>query len=146
MPFTIRRIKDVAGAVDKYERNVAAGADDWLDGYKNPRRDPRATAVKAQGRWHNTVSAADTQARYAKNVGDYNVEEAIGIATAVGKDHYVTGAVARKAKVGRKLANIFKEEAALLVTIDAMPTDTLAQRLAKATAFANGMAAKRGTF
>src|SRR5216684_2828832 len=91
MHFTIRRIKDVAGAVDKYERNVAASADDWLDGYKNPRRDPRATAVKAQGRWHNTVSAADTQARYAKNVGDYNVEEAIGVATAVGKDHYVAG-------------------------------------------------------
>ncbi len=146
MPFTIRRIKDVAGAAEKYERNVAAAADDWLDGYKNPRRDPRASAVKAQGRWHNSVSAADTQARFAKNVGDYNVDEAIGVATAVGKDHYVTGAVARKAKVARKLANIFKAEATLLVTIDAMPVDTLAQRLAKASAFANGMAALKGTF
>lgn len=146
MAFTVKRVKDPAQSADKYARKTAAAGADWLQGYKNPKRDPRAAAVAANLRWKASLNAAMQADRFAHKVGNYNVDDAIAVATAVGETAYVNGTAARHVKVLTKLTKISAAQATILAKADAMPTDTLAARLAKANFVATEMNKLKGTF
>lgn len=146
MAFTVKRVKDAATSAEKYARKTAAAGADWLNGYKNPKRDPRAAAVAANPRWKASLNAAMQADRFAHKVGSYNVDDAIAVATAVGETAYVNGTAARIPKVQAKLTKIIAAQGPILAKADLMPTDTLQARLAKANFIATEMNKLKGTF
>lgn len=141
MGFTIRKLKTAQQITDETIKGVADNADKWLDGFKNPRRNPQEEAKKSGTKWKNAVSSADAQKAFVENVGSYNVDDAIKVAEEVGKDNLVKGVAARKAKILRANQELQPKREAAFDAINAMPTDTDAQREAKMIANKRAMQA-----
>jgi len=123
--------KKVKGA-DRWAKqqvdNAVAAADDWLDGVKNPSRNPIEAALAAKKKFEDRLTTAIKEDRWAKGLAKSSAAEIIDIATKVGTGHYSTGVSARDAKIKRVVNELQPLAQSVSDTIQAMADGTDAER------------------
>ncbi len=130
---------DPARMTERLLRKTSAAGQDYVQGMQNPRRDPKAAAQRAKGKWANRVQQAITEDRYSKGIQSYDQAEAVAIATSDGGTAYTSGI----AKRANKIARVHQKLAPLLggvsQAIQAMPQDSDGQREARLIAARRAM-------
>jgi hypothetical protein len=126
---------------EKLIRRVQASAADYVDGIRNPRRDPVQAAVRAAGKWGNKVQEAVQGGYYEKGVRSQNYAEAVETAVADGGAAFVAGVAKRERKIARVFQDLAPRMGALSQAIQQMPQDNAGQREQRLLAALRGMIA-----
>jgi len=108
--------------------NAVAAADDWLDGVKNPSRNPIDAALAAKDKFVDRLNQAIKDGKWEKGLAKSSQAEIIEIATKVGSGAYSTGVSARESKVKRVVGELQPLVQAVSDTIQAMPDKLDADR------------------
>lgn len=119
---------DAGRMVEKYLRNTANATQDYVDGVRNPRRDPKAAAVAAAGKWKDRVQQAIQRDAFAKGVANYDVAAAVEAATSDGGSAYASGIAKRRTKISNAFARLAPALGSVSQSIQAMPQNTDADR------------------
>jgi len=119
---------DPARMTEKLIRRAQGAAGDYVEGMRNPRRDPVAAAKRAAGKWANRLQEAINNRSYEKGVGSQDYAEAVRIATEDGGSAYTQGVAKRASKIARVYQDLAPRLGAVSQAIQAMPQDTEAQR------------------
>jgi len=141
-PITLApRVASAADQVTKLVSNATNAGQLWVTNTLRPKKDPLARAKASVTKYKNAMQASLTEDRYAKGLA--TVDEGAMQATiqAIGASGFVNGITARTAKITNKFAKLQPLQVALANQLDAMPTDTDAQREAKMLAAKRGMQA-----
>jgi len=108
--------------------NAAAAGDDWLDGVKNPSRNPIESAIAAKDKFVDRLNAAIKDGKWEKNLAKSSLAEIVEVATKVGTGAYTTGVTARETKIRKRVAELQPLVQSVSNTIQAMPDKTDADR------------------
>lgn len=119
---------DASTMAERYISGVTNAGGRWVQGMQNPRRDPKAAALRAAGKWGQKTTEAIQAGSYAKGINQYDVGEAVAIATSDGGQSYVNGATKRQAKVQRVFNRLAPLLGGVSQAIQNMPQDTDQQR------------------
>jgi hypothetical protein len=119
---------DPARTAAKLIARAQAAAADYVAGMQAPRRDPKAAALRAEGKWGNNVQAAVREGRYAAGIRQYDQAEAVRIATSDGGAAYTAGVTKREAKIIRVHQKLMPILGGVSQAIQNMPQDTEVQR------------------
>jgi hypothetical protein len=109
------------------DRAVAASSD-WLEGVKNPSRNPIEAAIAAKAKWAQKTSDAIKDDRYAKGLAKTSQAEIIDVATKLGEGVFSAGIAARDAKIARVVNEIQPLVQGVSDTIQGMSDATDADR------------------
>jgi len=131
----------------KLVARATAATGEYVDGMRNPRRNPVEAAVRAAPKWTNRVQAAIANNSYQKGVQKQNYAEAVDTATSDGGSAFASGISKRQAKIARVHADLMPRLGALSQSIQNMPQGTEQERInrllaARAGAIAIGKARK----
>jgi hypothetical protein len=118
---------------------VNAAGSRWVEGIKNPRRDPQQAALKATARYKEQTLKAINEGRYEQGVAAYSVDQMIATVDALGANVYTQGVATRVHKIEAAQGVLLPLMARHLATIDAMPAVTDADREARMLANMRGM-------
>lgn len=124
------RISPTAAA-DKWARNLGAAGQDITAGIARVQRAPGQQAAAAADKWLQKVTGA--QAKFKANVGAVSLSDWQQAATA-GVQRVAQGANAKKGKMADFATKFFAHLDAGASAINAMPTNTLEDGVAKAAA------------
>lgn len=130
---------DAGRMTEKLISRAQASGPDYVHGMQNPRRDPKAAAIRAKGKWASNVQKAITEDRFAKGIQSYDQAEAVAIATGDGGAAFTSGIAKRAAKIARVHQRLAPLLGAVSTTIQNMPQDTEAQREQRALATIRAM-------
>ena len=130
---------DANRMAEKLIARAQAAAADYVHGMQNPRRDPKAAAIRAKGKWAGNVQRAITEDRYAKGINSYDQGQAVQIATGDGGAAYTAGIAKREAKIKAMTNRLAPLLGAVSASIQNMPQDTEAQREQRAVATIRAM-------
>ena len=108
--------------------NAVAAGSDWLDGVKNPSRNPIESAIAAKEKWQDRLQAAIKDGKWEKNLAKSSLAEIIEVAGKVGTGAYTTGVSARETKIKKRVAELQPLVQSVSNTIQAMPDKTDADR------------------
>lgn len=138
---------DPAKTAAKLIARAQAATADYVDGMRNPRRNPVEAAIRAAPKWTNRIQAAIANQSYQKGVQKQNYQEAVETATADGGAAFASGIAKRQAKIQRVHADLMPRLGALSQQIQNMPQGTEQERInrllaARAGAIAIGKARK----
>jgi len=123
-----RKVKSATRWADQQIKNAQAAADDWLDGVKNPARNPIEAALAAKGKFVDRLNKAIAEGKWEKGLAKSSQAEIIEIATKVGTGAYSTGVGARETKIKRVIGELQPLVQAVSDSIQAMPEATDADR------------------
>jgi hypothetical protein len=141
-PITLApRVAPAAEQVDKLISNATNAGQRWVDNTTRPRKDPIARAKASVTKYKNAMQESLSQDRYAKGLASIDESAMQQTIQAIGATGFVNGITARKTKITNKFAKLQPMQVALANQLDAMPTDTDAQREAKMLAAKRGMQA-----
>lgn len=118
----------------KYLRNTQGAAQSYVEGMQRPRRDPKAAALRAAGKWKNRIQEAVQHGSWEKGIQRADYQEAVATATADGGQAYVQGVAKREPKIRRVFQELAPHFAGVSQAVQAMPQDTDAQRTARLVA------------
>src|SRR6266705_2197814 len=121
--FTKRLVEGVQGAGQRYAEGVRAPRANFLE---------RAKASNQA--WKNGVQAAVAGDRFVAGLNKVNADEAIETAATLGAQAYVPGITGRKAKIQRVMTEVSPLMAAATAQVRSMPSNTDADREARAIA------------
>lgn len=139
--MAVRRILDPDAWATKQNNRAQAASSDWLDGVQNPSTSPVDAMRKAKGRYKAEVTKSLAEGRWDKAIDRLTDEFIASQATKAGAGAYSTG-VSNGADVARAaIARLQPKVAALKTKLDAMPSETDAQREAKMLEAMRGMKA-----
>lgn len=108
--------------------NAEKAGDDWLDGVKNPSRDPIDAALAANDKRIDRLQKSIKDKKWEKNLAKSSHAEIVEIAEAVGTGAYTGGVAARRKKIRRIVGELHPLVQAVSDTIQAMPDKTDADR------------------
>lgn len=108
--------------------NAEKAGDDWLDGVKNPSRDPIKAAIAAKDKWEDRLATAIKEDKWAKNLAKSSHAEIVEVAEKVGTGAYTGGVKARETKIERVVKELHPLVQAASDTIQAMSNKTDADR------------------
>lgn len=108
--------------------NAKAAGDDWLDGMKNPSRDPIAAAIAAVEKWKDRLLAAIKAGKWEKNLAKSSHAEIVKIVETLGSGVYTGAFDARADKIKRVVNELQPLVQAASDTIQAMSDKTDADR------------------
>jgi len=115
-------------SADRWSRqqidNAVAAASDWLDGVKNPSRNPIDSALAAKDKFVDRLNAAIKDGKWEKGLAKSSQAEIIEIATKVGTGAYSTGVSARETKIKRVVGELQPLAQAVSDTIQGMSDKT----------------------
>lgn len=124
---------------------VVANAQKWMNKTLNPRTLFNANPTQAQTNWTAGVTAAAAKGTYATKLAAVNLTQmANGIST-YGVANYGNSGTTKAAKYQAKTAALAAAETTVLASVLAMPKGKGANNNARMLAWANGMAAYKGT-
>lgn len=112
----------------KYLARTQAAGGDYVEGMQDPRRDPKAAARAANGKWKNRVTEAVNEDRWVKGIEAYDYAEAVRIATEDGGAAYTAGIQKRANKIAQVHQRLAPQLARVSQTIQSMPQNTPADR------------------
>jgi len=125
------RVSPASEWTEKMTTNALNAGDRWLARTTNPRKEPLAEARKKVGRYKDSMAKSLSEGRYEKGLASADEGAMYDTIRAVGADGYRKGIQARSTKIGRAIAKLQPLVAGAAAALDAMPTDTDAQREAK---------------
>lgn len=108
--------------------NATAAASDWLDGVKNPSRNPIEAALDKKDKWVDRLQSAIKDDKWAKNLKKVSHSEIVAVAEKLGTSVYASGVSAREDKIKKRVAELQPLVQAVSDTIQAMPDKTDAER------------------
>jgi len=108
--------------------NAVAAASDWLDGVKNPSRNPIEAALAAKDKFVDRLTQAIKDGKWEKGLAKSSLAEIQEIAGKVGTGAYSTGVSARESKIRRVVGELQPLAQAVSDSIQAMPDKTDADR------------------
>jgi len=123
-----KKVKSADRWASQQISNAQAAADDWLDGVKNPSRNPIEAALAAKKKFEERLSQALKDDKWAKGLQKSSQAEIIDVATKVGAGAYSTGISAREGKIKRVVNEIQPLVQAVSDTIQNLPDGTDAER------------------
>lgn len=109
--------------------NAAAAGADWLDGVKNPSRDPVAAAIDKNDKRKDRLAEAEKEERWLKSMRKVTPQDIIAVADALGTGVYTSGVTARSAKITRRVAELQPLAQSVSDTIQNLPDKTDADRV-----------------
>ena len=131
---------------NNWATGVAANAQKWLYKYLHPKALFNANPTQAQANWQAGINAAMARNAYSSGLQKASPTAAAQAASTYGVANYGASGTQKKAKFAAKTPALASAMSALRATIDAMPSATLQDRIARSVAWQNGLAALRGTF
>jgi hypothetical protein len=132
-------IPDAGTVAAKWAQRTQAAAQDFTTGVQNTDKDPTALAIAQGQRYIQRVTDAFNSGKWAnglRRVGKAGWQAA----TLAKASNFSTGVAAAEAKVATAFGPLLAYETTLQARVQAMPNVTLADRIARATAWINGMA------
>jgi len=135
------RIPEAADMAAKLVGNATNAGERWLANVQSPRKDPIAAMKASATKYKNRMAEALSQGLWERGVANINEAEMYATIKALGAGVFTTGLAARTGKITAVFAKLRPMLVALAGTLDAMPTDTDAQREAKLLAARRGMIA-----
>ncbi len=133
--MAIRPAYPDAGTISQnWKRGVQQNGDKWIEGMRNPRKDPKQAALAAKDSWKNGVTKAVQEDAYTKGIQSSDPNEALATAELVGTAGYTSGALARGDKHARVMQKIAPMMATAVATVRALPNATDADRENRAVA------------
>jgi hypothetical protein len=129
--FTTRRVLPASERTAKQLRRSQEAAADWLKGTLNPRKNPVEEMRKAGSHWVSGVQQAIQNKSYEAGVSRIDESDMVERIQSAGAQAFATGVQRAEkaiAKANEAAQAILEKNLAIL---DAMPTDTLAQRIEK---------------
>jgi len=108
--------------------NAVAAASDWLDGVKNPSRNPIEAAIASKDKFVDRLNTAIAAGKWEKGLAKSSLAEIQDIATKVGTGAYSTGVSARESKIKRVVNELQPLAQAVSDSIQGMPDKTDAER------------------
>lgn len=131
---------------NNWSTGVAQNAAKWLYKYLHPRALFNANPTGAQQAWQAGINAAIGRNAYASGLQKASPAAAAAAASTYGQTNYAASGTQKKAKYAAKTPALAAAMSTLRATIDAMPSATVQDRIARSVAWQNGMAALKGTF
>lgn len=113
---------------DKQVKRAVAAGDEWLEGVKNPSRDPIAAAIAARAKMIDRHAAAMKAGKWKRNLEKSSHAEIVGIVEKLGTGVYTSGVEARDAKIKRVVDEIQPLVQSVSDAIQALPDGTDAER------------------
>jgi hypothetical protein len=108
--------------------NAVAAASDWLDGVKNPSRNPIEAALDKEKKWEDRLQTAIKDKKWSKNLKKVSPSDIVAVAEKLGTGVYSSGVSAREDKIKKRVSELQPLVQAVSDTIQAMPDDTDANR------------------
>lgn len=133
-------IPDAATVAQRWVAGATGAAQRYKEGVDNTTKDPTALAVAQVNKLQTNFIASITSGRWQRAlqaVGRAGWQAAVD---AKGAANYATGVQAGAQKYQEKIAPVLAYEASLQQRIQAMPKATLADSIARASAWITGMA------
>lgn len=133
-------IPDAATVAQRWVSGATGAAQRYKEGVDNTTKDPTALAVAQVQKLQTNFLASITSGRWQRAlqaVGRAGWQAAVD---AKGAANYTTGVQAAAQKYQEKIAPVLAYEATLQQRIAAMPKTTLADSIARASAWITGMA------
>jgi hypothetical protein len=137
--LTASAIPDAGTVAAKWATRTQAASGDYQAGVQNTDKDPTALAIAQGQRYKQRVNEAFDSGKWAnglRRVGKQGWQQA----TLAKVSNFSTGVAAAEAKVASSFGPLLAYETQLQGRIASMPNITLADRIARATAWINGMA------
>jgi hypothetical protein len=132
-------IPDAATVAQRWVAGAQAGSQRYIDGVQTTQKDVVGLAVAQGQKALINYQAAITSGHWARKllaVGNAGWKQAVA---AKGGANFVTGVTAAQQKFATAMGPVLAQEATLQAQIDAMPKTTIADSVARATAWINGM-------
>jgi len=123
-----KKVKSPDRWVKQQVEGAEGAGDAWLDGVKNPSRDPIEAAVAAEKKYVDRLQQSIKDGKWAKNLRKSSHAEIVEVAEAVGTGAYTGGVKAREKKIGRVVRELHPLVQAASDTIQGMPDGTDAER------------------
>ena len=140
-----RRRLSAEEATQRLVQGVQNGASRYVEGIRGYQGNPAEVAATKSSKALAGYQEAIQSGKWQRGLAMSTREEWVAGATAGGGAALVAGVQAKQAKIARKLGPALEQTYAVSDRINAMPTDTLAQRIAKSTAYQQARAeAARG--
>jgi hypothetical protein len=108
--------------------NAVSAAGDWLDGVKNPSRNPIEAALDKKDKWVDRLTTAIKDGKWEKNLKKVSHSEIVAVAEKLGTGVYSSGVSAREDKIKKRVGELQPLVQAVSDTIQAMPDKTDADR------------------
>jgi len=108
--------------------NATAAGDDWLDGVKNPSRNPIEAALAANDKRIDRLQESIKNKKWEKNLGKATQADIIEVATKLGTGAYTNGVSARETKITKRVGELQPLVQSVSDTIQNMPDKTDADR------------------
>lgn len=131
---------------NNWATGVAANAQKWLYKYLHPKALFNANPTQAQANWQAGINAAMARSAYATGLQKASPSAAATAASSYGVANYGASGTQKKAKFAAKAPALASAMSTLRASVDAMPSATLQDRIARSVAWQNGLAALKGTF
>lgn len=126
---------DPRKAAEKQIRRAQEATQDYLDGVRSPKKNPMQAAKAAKGKLKQNFNAAVDSGRWEQGLDSVTQDEWSRLASEKGAPRFAPGVEAARDDI-----TAFHEESAAISSrieaqVDAMPSDTLQQRIARSTAW-----------
>jgi len=123
-----KKVKDPTRWASQQIANAKAAADDWLDGVKNPSRNPVEAALAANDKRIDRLKASIDAKKWEKNLAKVSPADIVAVAEKLGSGVYSSGVDARSAKINKRVAELQPLVQAVSDTIQNMPDKSDADR------------------
>lgn len=135
------RLPEVADWANTQITNTVNAAERWKKNTMTPRKDPIAEAKKAGPKWENAVKKAIADKNFEKGLAATDEEAMIDAIDKTDPSDFARAVQKREMKITHKLDRLRPLVVAHCQAIDALPTDTEAQREDKVIKNLRGMRA-----
>jgi len=147
MPIKVQRLLSPEDWREKQLTTLkAVGRRNYEKRIASPKKDPIEAGIAAEDRYAEAMRQVIEQKRRAAGLKFTNSDEWYTYAKTIGAERLVDGVVKREPKVKRFIDNFHPLLAEHLAKIDPMPTTTLKDRIDKAVANIEGLAALKGAY
>jgi len=123
-----KKVKDATRWASQQVKNAAAAADDWLDGVKNPSRNPVEAALAANDKRIDRLKQSIDKKKWEKNLAKVSPADIVEVAVKLGSSVYSSGVEARTAKINKRVGELQPLVQEVSNTIQNMPDKTDADR------------------
>lgn len=101
-----KKVKDAARWAKQQVENAKAAGDDWLDGVKNPSRNPVEAALAANEKRIDRLNESIKNKKWEKNLGKVSPADIVAVATKLGTGVYTNGVDARSEKILKRVGEL----------------------------------------
>lgn len=144
MPITPRSGVNAASMAANWSKGVAAAAQKYVQGATNPRRLFNADPSAAQASWQAGINDAIGRNAYAAGLSATDLNAMATNITNLGGPRYAQSGTQKAQKFTAKTPALSAAISSAQQSIQNMPRDTTANRIARSQAFQTAMAAFRG--